>query len=77
MGNKEREMSGHSGDSDGRGGGGGEEDDEALTCLVIVVDFDHSWFQVPHWQILLQHHKVRHLCVLLQLRHSKHLSSSL
>lgn len=54
-----------------------EEEAEALTCLVIIVHFDHSWFQVPHWQLLLQHHTVGHCLVLLQLRHSKLFSSSL
>lgn len=27
---------------------------EGLTGLVVVVDLDHSWFQVLHWDLLDQ-----------------------
>ncbi len=46
----------------------GREESEALTGLVIIVDFDHSWFQVPDRQILLDCHTVDLRLVLPQLQ---------
>lgn len=42
--------------------------EEDLTCLVVVVHFHHSCFQVPDRHILLQCHAVSHRLTFLQLQ---------
>lgn len=41
--------------------------DGILTCLVVVIHFHHSWFQIPHRHILLYGQAVRLRFLLLEL----------
>ena len=40
------------------------------TCLVVVVDFDHSRFEVPNWKVLLDDQDVRLGFLLLELENT-------
>jgi len=39
-----------------------------LTCLVVIVHFDHSWFEILHWKNLFQLYLVIHWNILMNLR---------